>query len=109
MGKDKPLQQGEVIRIKSILGFPPEGTYRIELIADGSVLLSAGEAQSVTSLQGLEIVERNIGGPIDWLACEIEVLEGMAAFCGCDECHQKLQAKRTQRQGVAPLKDDNTE
>lgn len=107
MEEDNALKKGEVIRIKCSLGFPPQGTYRVELITDGSVLLSAGEVQSVAALRELQLIERNLVGPIDWLACEIEVLEGMAAFCGCDECHQKLDAKRAQRCGVIALKDDN--
>ena len=100
MGSNKNnrgLGVGEVIRIKTTLGLPPDGVYRVERVSQGSVLLSAGEVQCVTSVKELQILERGIVGPVDWLGAEIAILEGMLKMCDCEECRRKLESKRALR------------
>ena len=93
----KGLRVGEIIRIKTRWGLPPDGVYEVQVIFEGYLLICCGDVQLSAYIEEIEVVERGMGPTIDWLGSEIEVLTGMLTMCSCAECVAKLEQKRAQR------------
>ena len=90
--KNSQVKVGEIIEIKTMLGMPASGIYRVEAQEGELIILSAGEIEIGVNKDYIEIVRRNLSEPETWSSREIEILETTA--CECEECLKLLAQKK---------------
>lgn len=94
--KPSQLRQGEVIKIRSRFGMPVDGVFKVDSIESGLLAVSAGDLMMGLPLASIEVLERNLPEPQDWLSFEIDALRKHIVMYPCEECERNLEAKEKQ-------------
>ena len=60
------LKEGEIIRARSLIGFFPDGIYKVSDVTKDHVTLTVGEIMVGADVRCVEILERGLTEPLDW-------------------------------------------
>lgn len=97
------LRSGEIVRIKSLVSYIPEGVFRVDGVAGDMLMLSAGEIRLGAHRTFIEILERGLPVPASWLTHEVDILRHSVQTCGCADCRRLLTEKQEQLRKEQPL------
>ena len=106
--KNFRFEIGEIVKLRSTaLGFP-EGIYRVDGKMGSFVMLSAGDVRIGAHVKFLEVLERNLVEPNDWIGEEVNHLRFQVDKCGCLECAKQLAEKEESLRWKSFLARNNT-